>query len=87
MANKIIDRSLNFGLQNFIYVIGNEDDGTYNYYGYVNHSGSILIMRVTKDSMEAKYFISKGDFDDIWDARMDTATVYMLPNLLENQTF
>jgi len=85
MSNKIIDRSLGFGLQNFIYSKGNESDGTYNYYGFINHLGSILIMRTDKDAMEAKYFIGKGTFDTIWTAR--ATQTYVLPNELENQIF
>jgi len=85
MANKIIDKSLSFGLQNFIFSQGNETDVTYNYYGFMNKLGSILIMRTTKDAMEAKYFIGVGVFATIWDAR--AAKTYVLPNELENQTF
>jgi len=85
--NKIIDRSLNFGTQNFIYVKGDETGLTYNYYAFINKNGSILIMRMTKDMMEAEYFLGKGVFATIWGDKEDTATVYCLPNELENQTF
>ncbi len=72
----MIDKSLNFGLQNYIVVAQDETDGTYNYYGFVNKKGSTLIMRTTKSTSEVKYFIGTGDFDTLFAARASKTYVY-----------
>ena len=78
----MIDKSLNFGLQNYIAVAIDETDGTYNYYAFVNHRGAILIMRTNKTTTEIRYRISTGVFATAWAAK-GTGTYY-LPNELED---
>lgn len=72
----LVDKSLSFGMQNFFSVASNETDGTYNYYGFVNKKGSILIMRTTKTTSEIKYYITTGDFDTVFAARASKTYVY-----------
>jgi hypothetical protein len=79
----MIDKSISFGQQNFLFVESNETDGTYDYVGYMTKRGSILLARFTKDGMVAKYFLTSGNFDTIFAAR--ATKTYVNPNLLEDQ--
>jgi len=73
----MIDKSLSFGLQNFIFLKLDETDVTYNYYMYQDKKGSILIMRTDKTLTAVKYFIGVGDVDTIWTARATKTYVYV----------
>jgi hypothetical protein len=76
MAYPNVDKSISFGLQNFFVCAQDESDGTYNYYGYVNKKGSILLMRTNKDTTSLKYWIGTGDFDTNWAAKAGKTYVY-----------
>jgi hypothetical protein len=64
-----IDSSINFGMQNFFFVKKDETDGTYDYYGFQNSKGTILIMRTDKNIDNALYYQSKGVFSTIFAAK------------------
>lgn len=72
----MISKSLSFGIQNYFFVKSNETAVNYNYYGYVEKKGSVLIMRTDKTASEAKYFVSAADFDTEWAARAGKTYVY-----------
>jgi hypothetical protein len=62
----LLDKSLNFGLQNFFFVKSDETDGTYDYVAYMTKKGSILIARYPKDGSAALYCIKTGTFTTVW---------------------
>jgi len=78
------DRSLSFGMQNFMIVAIDEASETYNYYGYLDKKGAILLMRTNKAVTEIRYWIGIGTFATIWAVR--TAKNYTTPDLLTNPT-
>ena len=78
-----VDKSLSFGLQNFFCVATDESDGSYNFYGYNNKRGSILLMKTDKNFTSLKYWIGVGDFDTIWAAKAEKNYVY--PSALKDQ--
>jgi hypothetical protein len=80
----MVDKSLSFGLQNFIFLKSDETDGTYNYYLYEDRKGAILIMRTNKTTSEAKYFLGTGDVDTIWTAK--ATKPYSYPDSLIDPT-
>jgi hypothetical protein len=82
MAIANVDKSLNFGFQNFFVCAQDESDGTYNYYGYTNKKGSTLIMRTNKALTSLKYWIGTGDFDTNWAAK--AAKNYVYPSALHD---
>jgi len=84
MLNSILDKSLYFGLQNMIFVDSDETDGTYNYYAFIDRKGLILIMRTDKTLSSVRYFTSIETYSDVWAARDDSATVYVLPSELKD---
>lgn len=79
----MIDKSLFFGLQNFLFVESDETDETYNYYGYITKKNSVLIMRTNKTNSEVRYRIATGTFSTIWAAK-ETGDYY-LPSQLTDQ--
>jgi len=79
MAN-IIDKSLHFGLQNFIIVAQDESPVDYNYYGYQNKKGVALLMKYKKDGTELRYYVSVLEFAVVWAGRLGYA--YLLPSEL-----
>lgn len=80
----LVDKGLNFGIQNFFVCAVDESDGTYNYYGYLDKKGATLIMRTNKTATSLKYFIATGDFDTLWAAKATKTYVY--PNALKDPT-
>lgn len=80
----MIDKSLSFGIQNFFICAQDETDGTYNYYGYLDKKGAILLMRTNKTATSLKYCILTGDFDTVWAAKATKTYVY--PNALVEPT-
>jgi hypothetical protein len=82
MAFSGIDHSLNFGLQNYFIVASDETGVTYNYYGYMDKKGAILILRNNKTSTELRYYVAVGTFTTIWAGI--TGYTYLLPNQLED---
>lgn len=80
----MISKSLSFGIQNWFYVKSDETAIDYNYYGYVEKKGSVLIMRTNKTASEAKYFVSGVAFDAEWTARV--AKTYVYPSELIDPT-
>jgi len=79
------NKSLHFGLSNFFTVAQDESDGTYNYYGYVDKKGSVLIMRTNKTATELRYYVTTGTFSTIWSGKAGYS--YVLPNQLEDQKY
>ena len=79
----MIDKSVSFGTQNFLFIEVNETDVTYDYVGYMTRKGSILIARFPKDGNSAKYFLGTGDFDVVFAAR--ATKTYAYPNVLIDQ--
>ena len=68
----IQDKSLSFGTQNFIFIKKDETTNvTYNYYGFMDKKGLILVMRTDKNIDSALYYVSVGNF----------ATVFAFPAL------
>lgn len=79
----MVDKSLSFGQQNFLFVKSDETDVTYDFVGYMTKKGSILIARFPKDGMSALYYLGSGNFDTIWAAR--ATKTYAYPNTLIDQ--
>lgn len=78
----MIDKSLFFGMQNFLFVEGDETDSEYNYYGFQDKKGAVLIVRLSKDSSSARYYIEAGDFTSIFADRYNKE--YKTPVELED---
>jgi len=81
---KIFDKSLHFGLQNFICVATDESDLVYNYYGYQDKKGMVLLMRTDKTCTELRYFVSTAAFAGEWAAK--ATKTYVLPADLVDPT-
>lgn len=85
MAEKIVSKSISFGLQNFLYCnsyTGSSVTGdTYDYVVYMDSKGLILIARFNADGDEGRYCVKSGTYSEIVDAR-GTHT-YVLPNQLK----
>ena len=69
MSGVNIDSSVNFGMQNWFFVKKDETDLTYNYYGFQNHKGTVLIMRTDKNIDNALYYSVPGDFTTVFTGR------------------
>jgi hypothetical protein len=80
----MIDKSINFGQQNFLFTDSSDADETYDYVAYMTTKGSILIARFNKDGSEGRYFLGAGVYATIWAARETKS--YVLPNLLKDQS-
>ena len=80
----MVDKSINFGLQNFIFCTQDTTGLVYDYVAYQDKKGATLIGRYKKDDTEALYYISAGTFATIWGTR--TTLTYKLPSLLEEPT-
>jgi len=76
----IVDKSLSFGLQNYFFVLTDVSDLTYDYVGYMDHKGAILIARYPKDGSAALYFSTNGVFSTVWAAKF--GYTYVLPSQL-----
>ena len=79
----MINKSIFFGIQNFIYVASDTTDGTYDYTAYMDAKGGILISKTTKTDLvdSARYYLATGTYSTIWAAR--ATYTYLLPNELE----
>jgi hypothetical protein len=55
---------------------------SYNYYGYMDRKGGILIMRTNKTATELRYYATTGTFATVWAGI--AGYTYVLPNLLED---
>jgi len=62
----IVDQSLGSGMNDFFFVQKDETDLTYNYYGFTDDDGVILIMRMPKDGNSALYWAGIGAFAAVW---------------------
>lgn len=79
-----VDKSLSKGLRDFFFVQSDESDETYDYVGYMDNDGVILIARFPKDGSAGLYWVGTGTFSTVWAAR---ATYdYDLPNTLVDPT-
>jgi hypothetical protein len=77
------DKSLSFGLQNFIWVKEDTSDGTYDYNGFQNLKATTVILRTNKAGTLAEYYVSYGgNFNTIWAAK-GTKTYRLPVNLNE----
>ena len=65
----MVDKSLQFGQQNFMFVASDEAGPTYYYYGYQNRKGTVWIMRLTVAGDAALYYAEAGAFSTIWSAK------------------
>ena len=81
MSYSTIDSSIGFGLANFLFTDSDEtSDVTYSYVSYLTKKGSVLIARYKKDDTEARYYLTRGDYDTIWAGR--AGYTYVLPTQL-----
>jgi hypothetical protein len=80
----MIDKSISFGIQNFLFLTIDETDLTYNYVAYMTRKGSVLLARFTKTYNEALYWLGNGTFSTIWADR--TGKTYALPSTLIDPT-
>jgi len=80
----MIDKSINFGTQNFLFVKADDAGETYDYVGYMTKKGSILLARYAKDGNSAGYCLIAGDFDTIWASKGEKT--YGYPNTLVDPT-
>jgi hypothetical protein len=80
----MIDKSISFGQQNFLFVAIDEASPTYDYVAYMTKKGSILLARYPKDGTSALYHLGAGVFATVWAAR--TTKTYSLPNALTEPT-
>lgn len=76
----LIDSSIGFGLQNFIFTDSDESDGTYDYVAYVTKKGSILIARYNKAGTSGRYWLGTGTYATVWAAK--ATYTYGLPSQL-----
>ena len=83
--NKIVDHSLHYGIQNYMFIMDDTATGSglmYDYIGYQNYFGAVLIVRYPKDGLsEAGYYVEIGDFATLWADRADYD--YVLPKNLK----
>jgi N-methylhydantoinase B/oxoprolinase/acetone carboxylase alpha subunit len=77
----LIDTSISFGGQNFLFVDEITSDGTYDYVSSMTKKGSILIARYPKDGSAGRYWLGSGVYSTIIAAR--ATYTYLLPNQLE----
>ena len=76
----MLDKSLSFGTQNFLFVEVSEEDEVYDFVSYMTKKGSILIAQYPKDGNSALYWLGSGVYATIWDTRTELS--YRLPNEL-----
>ena len=79
----MVDKSIQFGQQNFLFVDSSEVDGTYDYVSYQTAKGSILIARFNKTGDTARYCLTTGVYATVWAARAQKT--YVLPSVLKDQ--
>jgi len=78
----VTDTSANFGMQNWFFVQSDETGITYNYYGFQNKKGTVLIMRMDKAAENALYYCASGDFATVFAGK--SGYTYVTPvNLAE----
>ncbi len=75
-----IDQSLAKGLTDFFPVTADEGDEVYDYVGFMDSDGVVLLMKAAKDGTTARYYVATGTFDTIWAGR--TGYTYVLPSEL-----
>lgn len=80
----MVDKSISFGGQNFLFIKGDDTDPTYDYVASMTRKGAILIGRFRKDDTEGLYYLGVGTFATIWASRAILG--YQLPNLLIDPT-
>lgn len=84
----MVDKSLNFGNQNFFFVQADETELDYDYVGSMNTKGTILLARFSKAGDSALYHAVKGDFSAVWSHRKGSGSyTYSLPNTLPELSF
>ena len=83
MAGGYIDSSISFGIQNFFVVQRDTSSSDYDYTGFQNKKGTVLIMRSDKAFENVLYYSANGDFDTIFANRKGTGSyTYVSPKHL-----
>ena len=77
-----VDKSLSFGMQNFFFFKKDQTDPTYDYYGFVDKKGAVLMMRTDKDFDSALYYITVGVPATVFAAR--ATFTYVTPDNLRD---
>jgi len=78
----MVDKSISFGNQNFLFIKADETGLIYDYVASMTKKGSILIGCFTKDGNTALYWLGKGPFANVWAARVGLE--YVLPSELKD---
>jgi hypothetical protein len=81
----VIDSSANFGMQNWFFVQKDETGITYDYFGFQNHKGTVLIMRMDKAGDNALYYSAPGIFATVFAGK--TGYTYVTPVNLNDSKF
>ena len=76
----MVDKSLHFGLQNFLFITQDDTGLVYCYCAYQDRKGVTVIGRFKKDDTEALYYCAAGTFASIWAGRV--GYTYVLPSAL-----
>ena len=72
-----IDISLSNGMRDFFFHQEDTTGLTYNYYGWTDVHGIILIMRMPKDELSALYWAGTGTFAAAWADKANKSYVVM----------
>ena len=73
-----IDKSASFGMQNWFFVQKDTTGLVYDYYGFQNKKGTVLIMRADKAFDNALYYCANGVFATIFAGKV--GYTYVTPN-------
>ena len=81
MISNVIDKSLHFGQQNFMFC-DTVSDTNYDYNLFMDKIGLIFVSRFKKDGTEGRYAVSNGDYATVLSGV--TILTYVLPNQLKD---
>ena len=62
---------------NFFFLNLDSSGVDYDYIGYINGAGKVLIMRINKEGTESRYYLTKNSYESTWADRINL--VYSLP--------
>ena len=80
----LIDKSASFGMQNWFFVQKDTTGGTYDYYGFQDKKGAVLIMRTDKTFDNALYYLAAGVFSTVFAGKV--GYTYTTPKDLSDPT-
>lgn len=80
-----VDKSISFGMQNWLFVKKDTTDGTYDYYGFENSKGTVLLMRTDKTLDNALYYLCRGIFATVFTGK--SGYTYVTPANLSPEKF